>query len=62
MAAESSSGSKVRLNEFTKETSNEDQAHNSLIFVAWEGCRGGGSYLIDIILCLPYTLPYASLL
>lgn len=55
MAAESLTGSKVRLNKFTKEKSSEDQAYNSLIFVAWEGFGGGASYLHDMILCLPYT-------
>lgn len=56
MAAKSFSGSKVRLDEFTKEKSNDDQGFNSLIFVAWEGCRRERSYLCDMILCLPYTL------
>lgn len=48
MAAKSLSGSKVRLNEFTKEKSNKDQAYNSLIFVAWGGA-GGGKDLQEVL-------------
>lgn len=62
MAAKSLPRSEGRLNEFMKERSTEDQACKSLIFVAWGECRGGTSYLLAMILCLPYTSTFMRML